>query len=118
MESFLANDATFEAEILWTIKTVMENYLSNSCNDNIHLFARLFPDSQNAKQYACGKTKCGWLIEFGVAPYFHQKVVSAVSKPGCLYAVSFDESFNKVTQEEQIYLILSEVLGYWQELYD
>ena len=103
MELFLANDATLKAEILWTIKTVMAYYSSNSCDDKNYLFVRMFSGSQ---QYARGKTKCGYLVKFGLAPYFHHKVVSAVSKPGCLYTTSFDESFNKAIREEQIDLIL------------
>ncbi|KAK2156673.1 hypothetical protein LSH36_207g01002 [Paralvinella palmiformis] len=38
--------------------------------------------------------------------YFHHKVVSAMSMPGCLYTVSFDESFSKAIQEEQMDLIV------------
>lgn len=106
VKSFLAKDATLEAEILWAIKTVMAHYSCNSSDDNNLLFARMFPDSQIAKQYASGKTKCGYLVKFGLAPYFHHKVVAAVSKPGCLYTVSFDESFNKASQVEQMDLIL------------
>ena len=80
VELFLANDATLKAEILWTIKIVMAH---NSCDGNDHLFT----NSQNAKEYTCGKTKCGYLVNFVLAPYFHHKVVLAVSKPGCLYTV-------------------------------
>jgi hypothetical protein len=109
--SFLVKDTVFEAEILWTIKTVMEHFSCNSNEKNSRLFPRMFPDSQIAKQYSCGKTKCGYLIKFGLAPYFHKQIVSAVSKKECLYTVSFDESFNKTIQEEQMDLILR----FWDE---
>ena len=101
IDSFLAKDATLEAEILWAITTVMEHYSANSCENTNHLFPRMFPDSKIAQKFSCGKTKCGYLIKFGLAPYFHKQVVSAVSQPEILYSVSFDESFNKPIQEEQ-----------------
>ena len=108
ISSFLAKDAALEAEILWSIKTVVDHYSCNSSEKTNLLFARMFSDSDIAKKFSCGKTKCGYLIKFGLAPYFHQIVLSELSDPKltCLYSVSFDESFNKTIQEEQMDLIV------------
>ena len=71
------------------------------------LFSKIFPDSKIARQYSCGKTKCGYLIKYGLAPYFQQQILAALSHQDCLNSVSFDESFNKTIQEEQMDLLLS-----------
>ena len=42
---------------------------------------------------------------FWVAPYF-DKVLDLITKPLSLCVVSFDESFNKIIQQEQMDLIL------------
>ena len=30
----------------------------------------MFPDSSIAKIFSCGNTKCGFIVKFGIAPYF------------------------------------------------
>ena len=49
-----------------------------------------------------GQTKCSYLIRFGLAPYFEKEVLDMVTKPESLCVVSFDESFNKIIQQEQM----------------
>ena len=71
----------------------------------------MFPDSQIAQKCACGQTKCSYLIRFGLAPYFEKEVLDMVTKPERLCVVSFDESFNKIIQQEQMDLILR----FWDE---
>ena len=111
LSAFVMKDAVLEAEILWAIKTVMDHYSCSSSDNSSNLFQRMFPDSQIVKQFSCGRTKCSYLVKYGLAPYFHQKVLDVVTQPECLFAVSFDESFNKVIQQEQMDLLLR----YWDD---
>lgn len=107
MASFVSRDDVLTAEILWAIKTVMSHY---SCSSSAHtdmLFKRMFrPDSQIACRFACGETKCSYLFRFGLAPFFDKEVLDAVSRPGNVFVVSFDEVFNKFLQKSQMDLIL------------
>ena len=82
------------------------SHYSCSSYENNKLLQRILFDSQVAKQYACGKTKGSYLITFGLAPYFHQRVVNIIKNKECVYSVSFDKSFNEVLQQEQMDLIL------------
>ena len=102
----LVKDNVLTAEVLWALKTVMSHYTCLSSDNNDKLFQRMFLDSHSAADYASEKTKCSYLIKFGLAPYFHQKVVNIISNRTCFYSVSFDESFNKVLQQEQMDLVL------------
>ena len=48
-----------------------------------------------------GKTKCGYLINYGLAPYIKVQLEIYISSSP-LYVVSFDESMNSVLQNEQM----------------
>ena len=96
---------TLNAEVLWAMKVVMSHYSMNSCEGVAELFATMFPDSNIAKRFTCAPTKCAYLIRFGLAPYFKNKLVDAVREAAC-YTISFDESLNKVSQTGQMDIVV------------
>ena len=102
VSSFVSRDSVLTAEILWAIKSVMNHYSCSSSTHTDHFFQRMCPDCQIAQKFACGQTKCSYLIRFGLAPYFEKEVLDMVTKPESLCVVSFDESFNKIIQQEQM----------------
>lgn len=102
--AFLIKEDVLKAEIIWVAKTVIDHYSSSSSSDTDKLFKKMFPDSTIARQFQCGKTKCSYLIRYGLAPYFHKQVLDAAS--GEKFSLSFDESFNKVLEKEQMDLII------------
>lgn len=61
----------------------------------------MFPDSDIAKSFKLSKTKCGYVINYGLAPYFRDLLVKMISSSP-FYVVSFDESMNKILQNEQM----------------
>lgn len=89
------------AEIRWTIKTVMSHFSMRSCLDISSLFKAMFPDSDIAKNFQMSKTKVGYYITFGIAPYFKNLLLRDI-KDSPFYSVLFDESLNKIFQEEQM----------------
>ena len=58
-------------------------------------------DSDIAKHFSCGKTKCAYLISFGIAPCF-KEMLSNVLNGVTHYVALFDESYNKVTKNGQM----------------
>ena len=80
---------------------VMSHYSANSWSDTGDLFKQMFPDSRIALNFNCGKTKCSYLVCFGLAPYFHDKLMSNLRQSGVVYAISSDKSLNRVLQSEQ-----------------
>ena len=106
INSFVARDSVFTAEILWALKSVIDHYSASSSSNVSALFQRMFPDSAIAHKFAWRKTKCSYLIKFGLAPYFHSQMMDILSDPKCLFSISFDESFKKVLQQEQMDLIV------------
>ena len=61
----------------------------------------MFPDSEIAKQFSCAKTKIMYLCVFGLAPYYEQKLLNILDNVP-YYSISFDESLNKETKNEQM----------------
>ncbi|KAI2656593.1 AAA ATPase forming ring-shaped complexes [Labeo rohita] len=70
----------------------------------------MFPDSEIAKRFFCGATKSADLLTFSLHPYFKEELTKDVRKAQC-YVVSFDECLNKVTQMEQMDIIVR----YWSD---
>ena len=82
LSSWLSKEDTLKAETLWAMKSLISNYSANSCQGNNELFAAMFPDSATAKQFQCGKTKCSYLISYGIAPYYHDILLKQLQTPG------------------------------------
>ena len=56
----------------------------------------MFPDSNIAKNFACGKTRCSYIVTFGLAPYFKGLLNDTLSSLDCFVAM-FDESYKTRT---------------------
>lgn len=106
--NFIIRDEVLTAEILWAMMTVVSHYQYsvNSSEKTSNLFQKMFPDSVIAQKLKCGKTKCAYFIQFGLANFFKEDLCSKVLKLGAVFVVCFDESLNKVLQEEQMDLHL------------
>ena len=61
----------------------------------------MFPDSNIAKNFACGKTKCSYIFTYGLAPYFKSLLNDTLSSVDCFVAM-FDESYNKISKRGQM----------------
>ena len=105
MSAYVSNEEVMRAEILWAMKGVMAHFSFRSSSDIGNLFQSMFPDSGIAKKFTCGKTKMNYLICFGLAPYFREKLLQKIKDSECV-AISFDESLNKEFQTEQMDIIV------------
>ena len=62
----------------------------------------MFPNSAIAKKFSSFlSTKLAYLISFGIASYFRQKLVNKIRACKC-YVASFDKSLNEVCQQGQM----------------
>ncbi|KAH6922186.1 hypothetical protein HPB50_010792 [Hyalomma asiaticum] len=52
----------------------------------------MFPDSQIAKAFQCGRKKVSYIISDVLGPYFKGKVVEELAEPGVFYTVMIDET--------------------------
>ncbi|KAK6471317.1 hypothetical protein HHUSO_G29675 [Huso huso] len=70
----------------------------------------MFPDSEMTRKFPCGATKAAYLVCFGLSLYFKEKLIKDIRLSKC-YVISFDVCLNKVTQTEQ----MDVVVRYWSE---
>ncbi|KAI4804159.1 hypothetical protein KUCAC02_025796 [Chaenocephalus aceratus] len=61
----------------------------------------MFPDSEIAKTFTCGKDKTGYIVRFGLAPYFKEQLVNSINEAGP-FVLMFDESLNQATKKKQM----------------
>ena len=61
----------------------------------------MFPDSVIASKFSLSKTNCSYIINFGLAPYFTGVLLSQI-KASSFFVISYDESMNKILQNEQM----------------
>ena len=66
-----------------------------SCLGLNGLSKSILNDSQIARKFALSKTKCQYLISYGLAPYYKETLVES-AKRSPHFAFSFDESLNSV----------------------
>ncbi|XP_060934782.1 oocyte zinc finger protein XlCOF7.1-like [Limanda limanda] len=80
------------------------------CCLECEMFKEMFPESDIAKTFTCGKDKSGYITKFGLAPYFKQQLVDGVNKAG-QFVLMFDESLNQSTKNKQ----LNVHVRYWED---
>ena len=64
------------------------------------VFKAMFPDSECAKTFSCGKDKTCYLARFGLAPYIKRELLSSVNQG--TFVIMFDESTNRTTKNKQL----------------
>ena len=105
LDRWLQSKATRKAEILWAIKCVQSHHSFRTNEDISKLLKVMFYDSHIAANYECGRTKQGYLITFGLAPYFRDILVRDIRNCDS-YTVIFDEAFNSTMQKDQMDILV------------
>ena len=97
IDSVFERDHIIDAEIRWCLKVVQSRYSQRSCGNVVKLFTAMFH-----------KSKCGYVINHGIAPYWEHLLLQEVTNSP-FYVLSFEESLNKHLQKGQIDIIVR----YW-----
>ena len=83
------------------LDVISNNYSQNSCQDKSELFAAMFKDSKIAQSFLCRSTKCGYVVNFWLAPFFKSLWAEALNDE-LHYACCLDESCNSVIKKGQM----------------
>ena len=65
------------------------------------IFLKMFPDSYIARAFSCGASKCAYIVNHGLAPYFRSQLLQQIRGLDS-FVLLFDESLNKYTQNKQM----------------
>ena len=68
----------------------------------------MFPGDKIIEKFSCGRTKCGYIINHGLGPYFVE-LLSEEVKLSLKYVLSFDESLDKKLRKGQMDILVR----YW-----
>lgn len=110
MKTFLSGESVTRAEIIWCLSSVMSHKSLRCAANDVSVFPLMFPDSDIASKMQLQRTKIGYVILQGLAPYFHNELKKELVE--CSeFVVGFDESLNKVAQLGQMDL----VVRFWNE---
>ena len=82
-------------EVLWSLKVISSHFSLRSCLGLNDPFKAMFRHSEIAKFFQLSKTKCGYLINYGLAPYFKDVLLKSINSSE-FFVLSYDESLNKV----------------------
>lgn len=101
MKKFVLSTGVAKAELRWALQTIATHTSYRSAGANASLFKVMFPDSEIASKMELGRTKVGYLITHGLAPFFMDELMKTLD--GCDdIVVGFDESLNKISQHQQM----------------
>jgi len=96
--SLSSREKVLKAEIIEVLDMVDKNQSFSSCNGDGERYRQMFPDSIIAKQFNQQETKAKYTLQFGIAPYVKEKVISDVSnKP---FSFKFDETTTSQTKKQ------------------
>lgn len=105
VEAFCSKDDVNSAEIRWALNVVQNKLSLHSCENIGETFRDMFPDSSIASKFQLGETKCSYVINHGLAPYF-QTLLKDQLRSCKDFVVCFDEAMNKVVQRGQMDLFI------------
>ena len=95
-EMLTKNDVT-NAKIM-CLKEVDGHFSYNFCSDLANLFQCMFADSEIAHQFSLGKTKCRYLILYGIAPYCKSELLKQINSLP-FFSLLFHGSLNSMLQK-------------------
>ena len=79
IDSYLLKDDVTKVEIRWCMRTIMKQSSYNSCEKLKDLFCDMFPDSKIAEGFALGLTKASYVICYGLAPFYKEKIMKQLT---------------------------------------
>ncbi|XP_058628921.1 uncharacterized protein LOC131538802 [Onychostoma macrolepis] len=97
----MGGTSTMRAEVIWCLNTAVYHHSLNSNEGISDIFKSMFPDSDIAKTFTCGKDKTGYFMRFRLATFFKQQLVDTINKAGP-FVLMFDESLNQSTKKKQL----------------
>ena len=106
IDSYVAKESVIKAEIICVLKNIMSGFLFRSCDGISDCFKKMFPDSESVNKFSLAKTKCSYMIAYGIAPYFASLLLEDI-KHSDNFSISFDEPLNSVTANKQMDIVIT-----------
>lgn len=89
------------AECRMILRIIKNHDSFRSCLELGDDLKAMFPDSAIAAGFTLSKTKCAYVVKYGIAPWLKQNLCQVISDSP-FFSVSYDESLNRQMQEQQM----------------
>ena len=89
------------AECRMILRIVKNHYSFRSCLGLGDDLKAMFPDSAIAAGFTLSKTKCAYVVKYGMAPWLKENLRKVIIESP-FFSVSYDESLNRQMQEQQM----------------
>ena len=101
LSGYVIGNDVLKKEVIWSL-TASSAHLSNRQAEIVaKSFPYIFDDSSIAQKFSVGKDKLGYLVNHGLYPHFQELVFDSMGSAD-FFAVSYDESLNKIAQKTQM----------------
>ena len=90
-----------KADIMLAMKCVVSHYSHKSMDEFPDLLKTFFFDSDIAKEVQLGRTKVGYVINYGLKKYYYDKMMEKV-KSANHFTICFDEALNNISNRKQL----------------
>ena len=110
ISDMLQKEVVLKAELIWCLDVVQSKYSFRSSDNKSAQFVCMFPDSKIAKDFPCGRTKCGYLVTHSLTPHLKKLLVEDLNEFDNFVSL-FDESYNKIVKKGQMDLHIQ----FWNE---
>ncbi|KAE8749481.1 hypothetical protein FOCC_FOCC003747 [Frankliniella occidentalis] len=104
INKYLLHDAVTKAEIIWCLQAATRIHSNRTAADCVSLFPLMFSDSEIAKKMQLQKDKVGYLVVYGLAPFFRKQLLETYSVCDHI-TVGFDEALNDFSTKKQMDLV-------------
>ena len=94
-----------KAETLLEVHSILTHTTQRTIEKYVKLTKVLFPDSKIPEQLELGRTKLGYLLQFGLAPYYKEQLFSSllpVTGFAPKFVSCFDEAFSHIWNQTQM----------------
>ena len=96
IDSLIISLSVSKAEIRWwVLKVVSSSFSLRSCLNLNAFLKEMFSDGKISENFKLSKTKCGYYLTYGIAPYLKSSITKSIFKAP-YFTIMFDESLNSV----------------------
>ena len=97
-QHFTSQYFILQTEIMQFLDVIMSKYSYKSSSNNSDLLSKMFSDSSIAKDFACGKAECSYIVKSELSPYFLELLNSELNNASHCVAL-LDEPYNNEAKE-------------------
>ncbi|KAL1482471.1 hypothetical protein MTO96_050322 [Rhipicephalus appendiculatus] len=99
-------DQVCEAEAIFAMYVVSKGIPYTWGDTATDIYKKMFPDSNVAKNFNCGRAKLSYIISDGLGPYFKSKLLGELCRPNVFFSLMIDETPKPEQRVQQLDLLV------------